>query len=162
MNATVELRPATDADTPFLFALFRAIRSAWFDFQPGGHPQITNVVRLQFESREHALRGQYPHAEDYILLASGEPVGRILILRNGESIQVADLGLLPERHRQGLGRSVLAQLMEEAARTGLPARCLIALRDMPLFHFYRRMGFEPAGETAGHLKMEWQARLPDI
>jgi ribosomal protein S18 acetylase RimI-like enzyme len=157
MNPKIELRPAGEADKPFLFELFRAIRAAWFDFQPGGHPQITMVVRLQFQAREHALAAQYPGADDSLVLLDGAPVGRLRVVRGGAGFQLADIALLPGHQRKGIGTAVMKGLFAEAQQAELPVRSMIARTDLPLFHFYRSLGFEVTSEEAGHLRLQWRA-----
>ena len=161
MDRNLSLRPAGEADKTFLFELFRTLREAWFDFQPGGHPQITAVVKMQFEAREYALSGQYPGAENLIVMQDGVPVGRLMVqrgaVRNGAGFCVADIAILPDHQRLGIGTAAMKELYAEAGRANLPVLSRIALTDLPLFHFYRSLGFEVTSEVAGHLRMEWQA-----
>ena len=85
--------------------------------------------------------------------AAGEPVatGRL-----GPDGRVGRMAVLPAWRRRGVGRAVLAHLLQQAGSRGLSGVYLHA--QLAVADFYRREGFQESGapfETAGivHVKM---------
>lgn len=155
MSPKIALRLASDADEPFLFELFRALRAGWFDFQPGGHPQMAATVRLQFKAQEHALAAQYSGSEHSIILLDGVPVGRLRVARDEIGFQLADLSILPGHQRKGIGSAVMKNLMAGACRDGLSIRSTVGQANQASFHFYRSLGFEVTGEDTAYVHVRW-------
>jgi ribosomal protein S18 acetylase RimI-like enzyme len=156
MNLKIALRPASDADEPFLFELFRALRAGRFDFQPGGHPQMAVTVRLQFKAQEHALASHCAGSEHYIILLDGAPVGRLRVARDETGIELADISVLPDHQRKGIGSAVMKNLIAEAHQGGLSIRSMVAQANEASFHFYRNLGFEVTGQDAGYVRLRWR------
>lgn len=156
MSLKIALRPARDADEPFLFELFRALRAGRFDFQPGGHPQMAAMIRLQFRAQEHVLATQHPGSEHSIILTNGVPVGRLRLAREETGFQLADLSILPGYQRKGIGSAVMKKLMASARREGLSIRTTIGQANQASFHFYRNLGFEVTGEDTAYVHVLWR------
>jgi ribosomal protein S18 acetylase RimI-like enzyme len=159
MNPKIVLRPASVEDEPFLFVLFRAVRADRFDFQPGGHPQMAVMVRLQFKAQEHTLASQYPGSKHSIILLDGVAVGRLRVVRDETGFQLADISILPERQRRGIGKAVMKDLMAEAQRAGLPVRSTVARANQASVHFYRNLGFEVTDQDAAYVRMQWRSAI---
>jgi predicted GNAT family N-acyltransferase len=84
---------------------------------------------------------------------SGEPVATGRLTPEG---RIGRMAVLPAWRRQGVGRALLAQLLQLAASRGLADVALHAQRDAA--GFYRREGFQESGdpfESAGivHVRM---------
>lgn len=60
---------------------------------------------------------------------------------------------------RGIGTSVLRRTCEEARRRNVPVR-LRVLRRNRAQDLYRRLGFEPEGETETHVLLVWQGKSP--
>jgi ribosomal protein S18 acetylase RimI-like enzyme len=149
MSLKITLRPAGVEDEAFLFDLFREVRAGRFDFHPGGHPQMAVMVRLQFEAFEHTLAVQHPGSEHSIILLDDVAVGRLRWERDETGFQLADISILPERQRKGIGTAVVKELMAE----GLPVRCTVARANLGAVQFFRGLGFEVAEQDAAYLRM---------
>jgi ribosomal protein S18 acetylase RimI-like enzyme len=159
MNPKIVLRPASVEDEPFLFDLFRAVRADRFDFQPGGHPQMAVMVRLQFKAQEHTLASQYPGSKHSIILLDGVAVGRLRVVRDETGFRLADISILPECQRRGIGTAVMKDLMAEAQRAGLPVRSTIARANQASVHFYRNLGFEVTSQDAAYVHTQWRSAI---
>ena len=61
-----------------------------------------------------------------------------------------DIALLPDYRNRGIGSGLLRDLLEEAAVTGKRLTIHVE-RYNPALRLYRRMGFEPVGETGVYL-----------
>jgi GNAT superfamily N-acetyltransferase len=142
MSPKIDLRPVLASDEPFLFDLFRSLRSPRFEFQPPGHPQMASSIRLQFQAREHALASNYPGCDDHLICVDETPVGRFCIARDTAGIHVADLAIAPERQRNGIATAVMQALIAEAEQSRLPMTVAVAQTDAASFRFFRKLGFE--------------------
>ncbi|MCW2990768.1 MAG: GCN5-related N-acetyltransferase [Solirubrobacterales bacterium] len=141
------LRPATAADEPF----FReAHRGAYRD-----------VVERQFGSFDVSL-------QDAIVARLGDP-GFFLVLREGaeagfvrfeqtsDALVVDELVVDPAVQGTGVGTELLRAVQEWAAARELPV-VLEVLRENRAARLYRRLGFEPCGESPTHVSMRWHHR----
>ena len=61
-----------------------------------------------------------------------------------------DIALLPEYRNGGIGSGLLRELLEEAAATSRRLTIHVE-RYNPALRLYRRLGFEPVGETGVYL-----------
>lgn len=82
-------------------------------------------------------------AEDFALLEiEGRPAGIALFVTDGATLEIAYLGVLPERRGRGLGTLLAARALERAAAH--KARTIIVTVDSanaPALAIYRRTGF---------------------
>jgi ribosomal protein S18 acetylase RimI-like enzyme len=154
MGEKIGLRLVRPFDEPFLFSLFRAVRAPRFDFVPPGHPQMASSIHLQFKAREQALAGKYPGSDDRLIVVEGTPAGRFRVARDETSLQVADLTILPDRQRNGIGTGVMKDLIAAAQQAGLPIRAVVAQPDLASFRFFRGLGFEVAGQNVSYVYLE--------
>ncbi len=70
-----------------------------------------------------------------------------------ESTPELSIAVVPSRRGRGLGKELLAALIEQARRDGFSALSLSVERDNPSVHLYERFGFRHVGERAGALTM---------
>jgi len=145
----VKLRAAGVEDQAFLFELFRTVRAGRFDFHPGGHPQMTVMVRLQFEAFEHTLAARHPGSEHSIILLDGAAVGRLRVGRDEAGVQLADISILPEHQRKGIGTAVVKELR----LAGLPIGCTLARANLAALRFFGSLGFEAGEQDEGYVQM---------
>ena len=96
-------------------------------------------------ARERLGRAFEPAHTRHILLA-GESVGFVVLLPMPDHLVLDQLHIAPQAQRQGVGSWVMAQVLDEADRQGLPVR-VMALRGSDANPFYRRHGFELQHET---------------
>lgn len=73
-------------------------------------------------------------------LSGGEPGGDGSALADRRVLAVAPLAVVPSRWRQGVGTSLMREVLSRAERSGAP---LVLLLGDPAY--YRRFGFKPAG-----------------
>jgi ribosomal protein S18 acetylase RimI-like enzyme len=149
--ATVVVRrPATADDDAFLAALYAANRAA--ELAPTGWPPaaVAAFCAQQHAVRERAYAAAFPGADDEVLLADGERVGRLLTTRVGSATHVVDLAVHPDHQGRGLGTAALAAVLASAegpvrltVRAGNPARRL-----------YERLGFVVVADRGTDLEME--------
>jgi ribosomal protein S18 acetylase RimI-like enzyme len=79
-------------------------------------------------------------------LFGGEPIGRVWVHRTDGDCLVADIALVPERRRQGIGTEVVQEIVAESDRDGVPTRAHVERANLPSLAFWSRLGFR---ETVG-------------
>ena len=137
----IELRPATDADRPFLFAVYASTRTEELAVVPWTDEQKDAFLGMQFDAQDSWYHQMYPAGEFLVVVHDGVPVGRLYIDRSESEIRIIDIALLPEHRGHGIGSRLLADIFASADDAGLP----IALRVEPwnpAKRLYGRLGFE--------------------
>lgn len=111
----------------------------------------------QFRLQHEHFTKVYASA-DFMVVEHGETaVGRLYLERRAEAFLVVDIGVLPDRRGQGLGRALMAWIAEEARAAGVPKVELHVLpNNTPARRLYEGLGFERVGAESGHLRMEWR------
>lgn len=137
----LSLRPATEADLPFLLALR----------QESMGPHLAEAG-LHGTSDDFMLRVMHRFDCAQIVLADGAPVGLLKLLREPGHWQVLQIQLSEGVRGQGLGRQLLEDVMEEAARAEVPVT-LSVLKANPAKQLYERLGFKVVGEDAHEFHM---------
>jgi len=149
----VTLRPCTPGDQDFLFQLYAATRMPELAPLGWAPTQIEMFLRMQFSSQQRWYEMAYATANHQIICLDGQPVGRIMVLREPAKFQLVDISLLPEHRGQGIGGGLLLELIAESEQTGVPVG-LQVLKNNPAIHLYERSGFARTGEDEMYYQME--------
>ncbi|HEV8097182.1 MAG TPA: GNAT family N-acetyltransferase [Burkholderiales bacterium] len=80
-------------------------------------------------------------------------IGIQVVEREQDCIRLAQLFILPEHQRRGIGSKLIERLLAEARSARLPLR-LRVLRVNPAFALYQRMGFKVIEATPERYFME--------
>jgi ribosomal protein S18 acetylase RimI-like enzyme len=146
----VTLRSARPDDEDFLFELFRQTM--------GGELAVLGdaILRMQFKAQLLAYSAEFPAAEHQIIMLGGRAIGRVLVERSETENRGVDIALLPEHRSAGIGRMLIQELLDEAARAGKPFRISV-VKTNPALHLYERLGFKTTGDTETQFLMEWAA-----
>jgi len=150
MNSAVTLRPIEEGDIDFLQRLFAESWPA-LDQLPMNDEQKQQLMRMQFQAQHADYQTRFPNAQFDIILLDGEPVGRIYVERNDQEIRLLDIALLSEHRNNGIGSSMLKELLVEAARASLPIRLWVENFN-PSFRLFERLGFKPVADP----NVDWQ------
>lgn len=149
---TPSLRPATDADRPFLFAVYASTREAEMARVPWSHEQKAEFLKMQFEAQDAHYREHYADASFDVVEADGEPVGRLYVDRWDEEIRIVDIALLPSARGGGLGTRLLEDLFEESRQSGKPVSIHVE-KENPARRLYDRLGFREVEDRGVYLLM---------
>ncbi|HTO79557.1 MAG TPA: GNAT family N-acetyltransferase [Methylocystis sp.] len=153
----LRLRPETEADEAFRFALFCASRPPEEDFSPLGPELAQHLLRQQFRAQNHGYRADFPQARFAVVEFDDAPVGHVIVDVDDTQMRVVDLAIVPDRRSAGLGEAVLHLIIAEARHRKLPLRASVLNGNQGSLRFCRRLGFEPIGEpTAFHTELEWR------
>lgn len=149
------LRAATDADHAFQRALFESARTdaallaAWPD-----------AIRAPFLDQQFAFQTvhysrAYAQADWLIVLARGEPIGRLIVDRAADEWCIVDIALLPAWRGRGIGASLLRMVQTAAAAATCTMRLTVDATNTAQ-RLYKRLGFIVTEELPPNLAMTWR------
>lgn len=126
------LRPASESDTGFLYALHcvtmrEAIEKTW------GWDEAWQ--RNDFQERFQRLSVS-------IIQADGRDVGGLWLESHADSLYIVELQVLPEWQGRGIGTSVLQDLIAQATRSGIPVELSVLPVNPRAQRLYERLGFK--------------------
>jgi GNAT superfamily N-acetyltransferase len=156
-TVNLSLRPPTDEDAPFLFALYASTREEELAAWGWAPAQRDAFLRMQWRAQQQAYAARFPGAEHHLVLKDEQRAGRLLVARGAEAWWLVDVALLPEHRGAGVGTRLLRGVLEDAAKAGQPVR-LSVLRGNPARRLYARLGFRevPGADAADPYEvMEW-------
>jgi ribosomal protein S18 acetylase RimI-like enzyme len=154
-NGSLELRPATAADEPFLLRVYAGTRSTEMAIVPWTDEQKAAFVQMQFDAQSQHYHEHYDDTSFDVIVLNGRPVGRLYVARWTGEIRIVDIALLPEYCNRGVGSTLLRELQSEATAAGKPLRIHVE-RVNPALRFYERLGFEQIEDKGVYLFMEWR------
>lgn len=133
--AAVSLRPASDADLPFLISLRKQTMTGHFVAASG-------VVPSEEEQRERVIH-RFECAQ--IVEHAGRPAGLFKVARDGLEWQLIQIQIAPELQGQRIGEALIQGLIDESRAAGA-SLWLHVLRQNPARRLYERLGFRVAAE----------------
>ncbi|HKF21208.1 MAG TPA: GNAT family N-acetyltransferase [Candidatus Angelobacter sp.] len=151
MNIT--RRPVRPEDQEFQFRLYASTRQAEIAAFGWNSAQQEAFLRMQFMAQQNWYRTAYPQATWEIIELERTPVGRMIVLRGGESITLVDIALLGEYRGRGIGGGLLRELLEQGREAKVLVR-LQVLKTNPAARLYLRLGFITTREDEMYLQME--------
>jgi ribosomal protein S18 acetylase RimI-like enzyme len=154
---TIALRPATDADQPFLAAVYASTREAELATVPFTPEQRRAFLAHQFAAQSHHYATHYHDTTFDVIEVDGAPAGRLIVGRWEREIRIVDVALLPELRGRGVGTRVLTPVLAEADARSVPTTIHVEHAN-PAQRLYRRLGFVPAAEVGAYLRFERQPK----
>ena len=153
-DAAIALRPLRHDDRPFLLAVYASTRAPELATVEWDAGQKAAFVQMQFDAQHAYYQEHYTGATFDVVLAGGEPAGRLYVSREADEIRIVDIALLPEFCNRGIGTALLRDLQSEAAAAGTPLRIHVE-RFNPALRLYQRLGFRQVDDREVYLFMEW-------
>jgi GNAT superfamily N-acetyltransferase len=153
----IDLRPAVAADREFLESVYGSTRADELRVVPWSAAERDAFVRMQFDAQDVSYRQSYPDARFLIVLAAGEPIGRLYLARLADELRVIDVALLPEWRGLGTGSALMAWVLGQADVAGIPVTLHVEPGN-PARRLYERLGFRPVEERGVALFMRRPAR----
>ena len=154
-------RPAVDSDRPFLFELYASAREAELAQVPWTPQQKHAFIAAQFEAQLSGYRQTHPGASHDILLLEGTPVGRLYLARLPDRIHILDITIAPAERNRGIGAQVLAEIVSDAERAGLPVTIYVESFNSSL-RLFQRLGFEVAVQDGFQLLLEHRPSAAEL
>ena len=105
---------------------------------------------LEGDESEAVLRTYLDRGDLYRVLADGEDVGAVLLVREGDGLEVRNIALLEGHRGRGLGTATIGAVAALAREAGA-AELVVGTADtsVDLHRFYRRYGFREVGRRVG-------------
>lgn len=129
------LRPVVEGDFDFLWDLKVATLKPYIE-------QIYEWDELQARDiLRNVMRGAH------IVLLQGKPAGMLKVEVVGGFVYLAEIGLMPEHQKKGLGTQIIRDVLAMADRRGMPTELQVFAIN-PAAKLYERLGF-----TQTHKKM---------
>jgi ribosomal protein S18 acetylase RimI-like enzyme len=151
--ARVSNRPVNDHDRAFLERLYRSTRMEELSVLSWPEDQKTEFLRGQFEAQTRSWDELFPEAERTIILVDGQPAGRLYLDHRDDEIRIVDIALLPQYRGQGIGRSLLEAVLEQAESRGVVVRIHVE-KNNPALRLYRRLRFRVVSDAGVYWLME--------
>jgi ribosomal protein S18 acetylase RimI-like enzyme len=144
------LREATVEDEPFLLRVYADSRREEIAHVPWTDGQRHAFLASQFAAQYRYYRENYDGATYHIVLADGQPVGRLFVARWPDEIRIMDIALLTECRGAGVGTSVMRELCDEADKIGTPIGIHVEKQNAAR-RLYTRLGFEEREDRGVYL-----------
>lgn len=141
------LRPATEQDRDWLFALHRASMQTYVELTWG--PWDDEKQRALFEAVFAPARLQ-------IIQVGGRDAGLLHVEQEAQEIFLGSIELDPEYQNRGTGTAVLRDLLAEAGARRQSVRLQVLKANPAARRLYERLGFAVFEENATHLRLRWQ------
>jgi ribosomal protein S18 acetylase RimI-like enzyme len=106
---------------------------------------------LEADESEPVLRSYLNDGDLYRVLEGEDEIGAVLLIREGDALEIKNLALGEDRRGIGFGRATIEAVADLARASGL-ARLLVGTADSATgtIAFYRRVGFRDAGRIEGY------------
>jgi GNAT superfamily N-acetyltransferase len=147
------LRDEHHEDEAFLRDLYASTRIDELAGTGWSPAQTRDFLRMQFDLQRAHYRRHHPDASFLVVVRDGRPIGRLYVHYTPDDVRVLDISLLPDARGHGIGRWLLGQVLEEAARRGAPVTLHVALGN-PARRLYERLGFRAVRQDALNVFME--------
>lgn len=158
MREELTFRPISDADLPFLYEVYASTRTEELAILDWTDAQKTDFLRMQFRAQHVYYQEHYGDSEFLVMLWKGQPIGRLYVRRRPEEIHIIDIAILPAWRQQGIGTSILRDVLAEGEAKRLPVRIHVEKQN-PALRLYERLGFTPCEDQGVYLFLE---RLPGV
>jgi ribosomal protein S18 acetylase RimI-like enzyme len=139
----VTLRPVCDSDDPFLFALYASTRATEMTLVPWSEPQKQAFLQMQFSAQKSSYAKEYPSAQHSVICRDGDPAGRLYLDRSQQRFHILDITVAEPCRNQGIGSSVLREIIREAELAGKPTTIYVENFN-PSIRLFERLGFRVA------------------
>ena len=154
MSLQTSLRPVQPEDEALLFEIYAGTRTEEMALLDWSDAEKEAFLRMQFNAQHQHYQKAFPDARFDIILSGDRPIGRLYVHRRPDELHIVDIALLPGHRNQGVGSSLLKELLAEAQEAGNPVRIHVE-RNNPALHLYKRLGFTRIADAGIYLLMEW-------
>src|SRR5579859_6974828 len=134
------LRAATEADTTFLYDLHvKAMKAA-----------VEKTWGWDEDFQMAYFRQHFTTDNTDLILVGDVSVGKLICQRDPQRIYLAEIEILPEYQRKGLGTAIIQALIDEAKASHKEVVLQVLKTNSDARRLYERLGFELYGETETH------------
>jgi ribosomal protein S18 acetylase RimI-like enzyme len=148
-----QLRPSLPEDRDFLFRLYASTRMEEIRGFGWTAVQQEAFFRMQFNAQQQWYQATYSTAENQIIEKGQEPIGRMIVQREGGIWRLLDISLLPEHRGQGIGGELISALIKDCVAVGAVLH-LQVVNTNAAQRLYTRLGFIKTGQDQIYTQME--------
>ena len=148
----LQLRLVSEADFPFMRALYRVVRSNELSVTNWTQAVKDQFCDTQFAQQDQYYRANYPHARFFIIEHNAQRVGRLYLSDEPDLLALMDISLIESQRGQGHGTAIMQWLTALADRTQRVMRLYVET-DNPALRLYERFGFQPNDRHGVYIKM---------
>ena len=156
--AVYTLRPIQEEDEALLLEIYSSTRADEMALLPWDAAQKQSFLQMQFSAQQKHYRAYFPHATHEMILAEGQPIGRLYVDRRETEIRILDVTLLPQARGRGIGTQILLELMKEANQENQSCSIYVESFNRSL-GLFQKLGFMKTEESGASWLMEWRASL---
>lgn len=148
----ISLRRKEENDFTFIKRLYAEVKS--LELNAGQWPVElrTQIIDMQFAAHELHYTNNLLNCEDSIILFENNPVGRLILGRSEKFINIADIILLPEFQRKGIGNFIIQIVIDDANKSGKTVTLNVSKNNRAI-NLYSRLGFKISHQTEADYKM---------
>jgi ribosomal protein S18 acetylase RimI-like enzyme len=140
---TIQFRSATDADYDFLYNLTVATMKEY----------VAAIWGWDEAWQQNYFRETLPNKPWQVIVVDNVDVGAFVVEERPEEIYIANLYILPNFQKQGIGSEVVRRIQKRSNELGVPV-ALDVLRSNPnARRLYERLGFKTVKKTAERFLM---------
>lgn len=144
LTPTLALQPATEDDLPFLLSLRKSTMTE--HLERAGAP---------LDDEHHLARVRHRFDDAQIVWLDGRPAGLFKHYRDAAGWRIVQIQIDPAFQGRGLGRRLLAGVLEQADAEGAPVT-LSVLKGSPARRLYEALGFTTTEETDLEHEMRYE------
>lgn len=140
-----ELRPASSADFPFCWSLYR----------DSMEPLTIGLLQWNETGQRQVIEQSLADGGTSIIVAGGSDIGWLQIKETGEEIYLGQLYVMPSMQNRGIGTAVVRLLCESASGNN-KMLTLEVMKNNRARSLYERLGFDVVSSSKYKLKLRWQ------
>ncbi len=154
-DSGVPLKPPEEQEVPKLARFFMDVYEGHIEQSFGLHVGSEGDFRGFVTGILRGETGRFMPEASFVALDGERLTGAILVTYWMEGAMVAELGVVPARRRQGLGKALLAAASTRLDALGEPRWALyVTVGNEPAIRLYRSFGFEQAGSATVTAKLD--------
>lgn len=116
------------------------------------------LIDMQARSRDQTHAADFPDAVREVLMARGEPAGRLMTALVDGDVYIVDIAVLQGCRRQGLAAEMIRTCQQRAAAAGQAVTADISVMNHASLALFRSQGFEIREEPAeAYVVARWQS-----
>jgi ribosomal protein S18 acetylase RimI-like enzyme len=148
--AAVTRRIAQLGDEAFTFDLFISTRD---ELAVLAAEVRKPLLDMQYRAQRQQFATDFPGAEYEILIVDGENVGELIVDRGADGVRIVDVTVDRSHRGRGIASAVLTDVIDSAARVGLPVSLSVWSTNVGARRLYQRLGFVAVSDGYGYLEM---------